>query len=167
MEKFIKKYQILLIIIASILLNYFLFHSQENQELVEIKDILDRGNDMIKRDIIYRDCDRVSFESYPELKDKYIEAVYSKMAISSSSDSNHSITWVYPPEGKSCFKDMKLVKLEYSIETHGNYEAVFRCEKNGIGEELKVGYFQKSCSYTAFLSKWNLPVGKYTVVSQP
>ncbi|MFV5193101.1 hypothetical protein ACMXYY_13320, partial [Acinetobacter courvalinii] len=98
---------------------------------------------------------------------EYIEAVYSKMAISSSSDSNQSISWVHPPEGKSCFKDMKLVKLEYSNATHGNYEAVFRCEKNGIGEELQVGYFQISCISTAFISQWNLPIGKYTVGSQP
>ncbi|ENW94925.1 hypothetical protein [Acinetobacter sp. NIPH 298] len=172
MKAFIRKYQIGLTVLMLILIGYILFYNpNKDPHLIAVQDILKRGNNMIKKDIIYRDCTRVEFNRYPELSDKFTEAVKMKMVSEYYDESKPFIgqpfTSVFPPKGKSCFKNMKLVNLEYSYDIHGNYEAVFRCEKNGVGEELKVGYFQKSCSYTAYLTKWDFPVGKYTMVSQP
>ena len=45
--------------------------------------------------------------------------------------------------------------------------AVYRCEKDGMGLEVKLSSYDEWCSYTRYLTKWNFPIGKYTSISLP
>lgn len=156
MKDFIKKHPIELSVLIAIVV-YFL--ASPSAQLKAIDSALSHGSQMINKGIVGRDCTRVDFNYYPELKARLNEAVRQKIV------SNYGDAIPSQHRKNSCIKDMKIVQLSFP-DKH-NATVVYRCEANGIGEELKVTSFQDSCSYTAYLAKWDFPIGTYTTVSEP
>lgn len=152
----IRRIVIGLIIFLSIVNIYFYLKSPviNNYHLQAIKDTLYKGDRIIYDGGFARGlCTQVNFADYPEL-DKKAEELDSILSRE------------FPNKHESCVKKAKLVKLVYEPDLKQAI-AVYRCEYNGIGEELKVSNYQDSCDYTQYLTKWNFPIGKYTQVPIP
>lgn len=156
MKDFIKKHSIELSVLIAIVV-YFL--ASPSAQLKAIDSVLTHGSYMINKGIVGRDCEWVKFNNYPELKGKLNEAMQSGIIYDTGD--------VIRPQNRknSCIKDMKIVQLYFP--DRNNATVVYRCEANGMGEELKITSFQDSCNYAAYLTKWDLPIGKYTTVSEP
>ena len=125
--------------------------------------LLERARFIGSQGGVGRECFRTNFQDYPETHEYYKE-VEGKEGLGAR---GYDGGFVFTEPGRSCMKDLKLVSMEHSTRIYGNYEVVFRCEKDGVGEELKLGSFKNDCQYTAYLTKWDFPVGKYTYVAQP
>lgn len=156
MKNFIKNHPIELSVITAIVV-YFL--ASPSAQLKAIGSVLSHGSQMTKKGVVGRDCEWVNFNNYPELKIKINESLKNKIIYENG--------YVNRPQDRknSCIKNMKISKLYFPDDS--NATVVYRCEVDGIGEELKITSFQDSCSYIAYLTKWDFPIGKYTTVSEP
>jgi hypothetical protein len=102
-----------------------------------------------------------STSKYPELKEELLEAKKLNMFQPNQSESG---LLMIPLE--NCFSEAKLVQLTGDESSNTAY-AIYRCEKDGMGLEVKLSSFDEYCSYTYYLTKWNFPIGKYTPISEP
>ncbi len=145
-----------LIILLSVISIYMYLTSpiKKNYDLQAIEDTLYKGDRIIHDGGFARGlCTQVNFKDYPELDEKTKEMDY-------------ILGGEFPNKHESCLKNARLVKLVYEPDLKQAI-AVYRCEYNGVGEELKVSNYQDSCDYTQYLTKWNFPIGKYTQVPIP
>lgn len=153
----VKISHIIIIIIVTIILNIIFYQyftkSESTIHIEAINETFAMGNNLIHIGYPNRNCYREKLNNYIELHEKAKEL--DKLFQSE-----------FTNKYNSCLKQAKLVKFEYKPDLQQAI-AIYRCESNGIGEEVKVSNYQKSCSYTEYLTKWNFPIGKYTSVSTP
>ena len=110
-----------------------------------------------------RGCFPTNFSTseYPELKEELLEA--KKLNMFHPDQSGNALLNV---PLKNCFSEAKLVELKVDKSMNMAW-AVYRCEKDGMGLEVKLSSYDEWCSYTRYLTKWNFPIGKYTSISLP
>lgn len=110
-----------------------------------------------------RNCFPTNFSTseYPELKEELLEA--KRLNMFHLDQSGNGLLNI-PLE--NCFSKAKLVELKVDKSVNMAW-AVYRCEKNGMGLEVKLSSYDEWCSHTTYLTKWNFPVGKYTPISIP
>lgn len=102
-----------------------------------------------------------SISEYPELKKVLLEAKELNMFHPDKSGKGFLDIPL-----KNCFSEAKLVELKIDKSADIAW-AVYRCEKDGMGVEVKLSSYDEWCSYTRYLTKWNFPIGKYTPISIP
>ena len=110
-----------------------------------------------------RNCFPTNFSTseYPELKEELLEA--EKLNMFHPDQSGNGLLNV---PLKNCFSEAKLVELKVDKSANMAW-AVYRCEKDGMGLEVKLSSYDEWCSYTSYLTKWNFAIGKYTPISMP
>lgn len=110
-----------------------------------------------------RNCFPTAYSAirYPELKEELLEA--RKLNMFHPDQSGNGLLQI---PLKNCFSEAKLVELKFDKSRNMAW-AVYRCEKDGMGLEVKLSSFEDWCSYTNYLTKWNFPIGKYTPISMP
>ncbi len=125
-----------------------------NPELVRA---LELGERMVSGDMVGEECSYVDFDRFPELKQKgffnlgapdHIEKT-KKYFETVSSDIN-------------CIENAQLMGTEYK---YGHATATYICQKEGVITEFTWTDFYDSCSYAQYLKSWNLPEGKYSLLS--
>jgi hypothetical protein len=102
-----------------------------------------------------------STSEYPELKEELLEA--KRLNMFHPDQSGNGLLNI---PLKNCFSEAKLVELKVDNSMNMAW-AVYRCEKDGMGLEVKLSSYDVYCSYTHYLTKWNFPIGKYTPISMP
>lgn len=52
-------------------------------------------------------------------------------------------------------------------QKNGSAAATYVCKKNGVITEVTWSDVQDTCIYMQYLESWNLPIGKYSLLSVP
>ena len=146
---------ILFIVILIALTNgYNIYQVKANYP--EIMKTLELSQYMISNGIRGENCAFTDFNHFPELKSRGL------INLAEPGHTPAKEKFLEGVSNRQCIKDAKLIAIEYE---YGHARATYACEKDGVITEFTWTDFKDSCSYMEYLKSWNLPIGKYSLLS--
>lgn len=122
----------------------------------ELVRALELGEQMLSNDNVGENCSYVDFEHFPELKARSIVNLAAPEYIYDQQKYRLKVT------DTNCIRNAKLINIGYQ---HGHAIATYTCQKDDVITEFTWTDFKDSCSYMEYLKSWNLPMGKYSLLS--